>query len=79
MSGMLQPNDHYREAVRRRQQEAHEWARARAMGNIARPPRQRRAQVGHHRDHHHTVRMHLRALRMHLRALVSPLAVRHHH
>ena len=79
MSGMLQPNDFYKDGVRRRQDEARAWARADALGRLSRSTRDRRQRADHHRLHHHTLRMHLRAIRMHLRAMASPMAVRHHH
>lgn len=79
MSGMLQPQDHYRERAARHQQEARDWARADAMGRLARSARQGVARPMRPHHPHHSVRTHLRYLRMHLRAMLLPTAARHHH
>ena len=78
MTGMLQPHDHYRERAARHQQEARDWARANAMGRLARSAREH-APRPTRTHHHHSLRTHLRAMRMHLRAVLLPASVRQHH
>lgn len=77
MSGMLQPNDGYRERAERHQAEAHRWAEVDRLGRLARANRPKR--VSHTRQHRHTLHTHLRALRMHLRAMLAPNHAQRHH
>ncbi len=60
MNGMLQHHEFYRDGVERRQQEARGWARANALGDLARTARTQYAQ--------HPVRTRLFAI-------ASPMAV----
>lgn len=77
MTGMLQPNDAYREGAERHQAEARRWAEIDRLGRLARANRPSR--IKHPHRHHHTLQTHLRALRMHVRAMLTPNHAHGHH